>query len=215
MAALLILGAGGDKMRAPVEGGTRERILIEAQALFADAGYHGAGLQEIARRAGLRKASLFHHFASKADLYRAVLDLRVAETEALVRAVLQTDIDAEAKLCSLVDAYVDLVAEHPQHSKILLRQSLDDAADVPLSAAAQRLLDLLIDFLESGQRRGTFADTDAAAFVLGLIGSVTFLLTSAAAFAPAWPREPLTGGSVARVKQHVRQLTLRHLLPAR
>ena len=45
---------------------TRERILIEALNLFAQSGYGGASMRELARRVGIRESSLYNHFAGKA-----------------------------------------------------------------------------------------------------------------------------------------------------
>jgi AcrR family transcriptional regulator len=58
---------------------TRERILSTAASLFASRGYHGTRLHDIATVVGIQKASLFHHFPSKADIYRAALERDVAE----------------------------------------------------------------------------------------------------------------------------------------
>lgn len=54
----------------------RERILAEATREFAENGYRGASLGEIAKRAGLSQPGLLHHFRSKQDLLVAVLQRR-------------------------------------------------------------------------------------------------------------------------------------------
>src|SRR3954452_7464498 len=51
----------------------KEEILAEATRLFAERGYEGASMGDLAERVGLRKASLFHHFPSKDVLYATVL----------------------------------------------------------------------------------------------------------------------------------------------
>ena len=56
-----------------------KRILDEATRLFAERGYEGTSMGDLAERVGLRKASLFHHFASKEVLYTAALG-RLIET---------------------------------------------------------------------------------------------------------------------------------------
>ena len=53
---------------------TRERILDAAEALFAERGFEGASLREVAARVGLRNPSLYNHFDSKESLYAAVLE---------------------------------------------------------------------------------------------------------------------------------------------
>ncbi|HJO25008.1 MAG: helix-turn-helix domain-containing protein [Myxococcota bacterium] len=52
---------------------TREAILDAAEALFAERGFAGAGMREIAEVSDLTPASLYNHFRSKEALYEAVL----------------------------------------------------------------------------------------------------------------------------------------------
>ena len=58
----------------PPSGSTRDRILDAAEALFADRGYAGAAMRDLAARVDLNPASLYNHFPSKRALYEAVLE---------------------------------------------------------------------------------------------------------------------------------------------
>ncbi|GAA1513367.1 TetR/AcrR family transcriptional regulator [Nocardioides humi] len=53
---------------------SREQILREAARLFAIKGFHGTSTREIAEAVGVRQPSLFHHFASKHDIARALYE---------------------------------------------------------------------------------------------------------------------------------------------
>jgi AcrR family transcriptional regulator len=51
---------------------TRESLLHAAHELFAQRGYADVGTEEIVARAGVTRGALYHHFADKRDLFRAV-----------------------------------------------------------------------------------------------------------------------------------------------
>ena len=53
---------------------TRERILDAAQALILDHGYGSTTVDAVVNRAGITKGAFFHHFGSKADLARALVE---------------------------------------------------------------------------------------------------------------------------------------------
>jgi AcrR family transcriptional regulator len=76
--------AYGERARQREE--TRRTLLRESRRLFATRGYGAVGLAEIVQAAGVTKGALYHHFASKADLFRAVLEQvqqEVADTVAI------------------------------------------------------------------------------------------------------------------------------------
>ncbi|WP_416345456.1 TetR/AcrR family transcriptional regulator [Isoptericola peretonis] len=80
----------------------REEILQAAIAAFAEVGYHGASLREIAARVGISHPGLLHHFPTKAALLEAVLEHR----DAVDFADLDTDLEQGR---SLFEALVRLV----------------------------------------------------------------------------------------------------------
>ena len=65
-------------VRGPYAKSTKQRdvIILTALEYFAQHGYHGASMREIARQVGLSQAGLLHHFPTKADLLMAVLESR-------------------------------------------------------------------------------------------------------------------------------------------
>ncbi|MFI0445741.1 TetR/AcrR family transcriptional regulator [Actinomadura sp. 6N118] len=60
--------------RAEQREQTRRTLVRESRQLFAAKGYAAVGLSEIVRAAGVTKGALYHHFESKAELFRAVLE---------------------------------------------------------------------------------------------------------------------------------------------
>jgi TetR/AcrR family transcriptional regulator len=201
-------------MRHGGEPGTRERILAVAEATLGECGYHGTRLHEIARRVGIQKASLFHYFSSKEELYRAVLDAGVGETEQTIRRALEAEDVPLQKVRALITAYVHLIAAHPQRTKIFLRQSLGDAPSAYQATDAQRLLQAVAGFIADGQRAKVFAPIDPHALVLGVVGMVAFFFTSAPVLAPAWLGDPSSAPNVERVQRYVVEIVEHCLSPS-
>lgn len=57
-----------------MEISTKEKILDEALICFAENGYKGTNLRDLAARTGLSKSALYKHFVSKEDIWKAILD---------------------------------------------------------------------------------------------------------------------------------------------
>jgi len=139
------------------EGGSREKILDVAEALFARSGYAGVGLREVASLAGLGKSSLFHHFASKAELHLAVL-LRVFERmDAVIAPYEQTAGTAIERFERMLDGLVDALVEQPNTARLLLRglfeeDELDGSS--PSHAASQEAIDRLLRRLHNAITEG-------------------------------------------------------------
>ncbi len=86
--------------------GTRERIIEIARGLFSQHGYLGVSMSDIAGRANITKAALYHHFTGKAEIYREVLD----EVSSRLNGVIAKALDentVKARLHKLIRSYLD------------------------------------------------------------------------------------------------------------
>ena len=184
--------------------GTRDAIRAVAARFFADQGYHGTRLHEIAEYVGIQKASIFHYFASKEELFRAVLEEGHGQTEAIIRRALAAEGGWLERARGLLEAYVDLVSAHPEQAKILLRHSLGDAPDgYDGRSDSDRLLSLVTTFIADGQQAGAFAPVDGPTLVLGIVGMVAFFFTSAPVVAPHWILDLSYEERIEHVRRHV------------
>lgn len=88
---------------------TRTAILDAARTLFEEQGYFGAGLEAVAKKAGVSRQAIYLHFASKADLLTA-LHLRIYETD-VVPALERHPIWTVPTALDAVDAMISVDAE--------------------------------------------------------------------------------------------------------
>ena len=97
----------------------REQLLEAASELFVDRGYHATGMDEIADRAGVSKPVLYQHFASKLDLYLAVLAQHVEILVTSVREALDTTTDNRRRLHDAVQAFFDFIEDDSQGYRLI------------------------------------------------------------------------------------------------
>ncbi|WP_068073426.1 TetR/AcrR family transcriptional regulator [Novosphingobium lentum] len=96
-----------------------ERVLHLAFESFAEFGYEGTTVRELAKRLGVSHNLLNVRFGSKADLWRRAVDWRVARFGAPVFSVFdRTDLDPESRLRLLVHRFCGWAAENPSFISI-------------------------------------------------------------------------------------------------
>lgn len=103
---------------------TPERLLDAAEAEFAARGFGATRLEDVARRAGLRRPSLLHHFADKQALYAAVVERAFgALTDGLAGAMAEHGTFAR-RLDALVLTCARFLAARPTLAALVLRELL-------------------------------------------------------------------------------------------
>jgi TetR/AcrR family transcriptional regulator len=203
----------------PSSHSSREKLLEVAEARFAQRGFAGVGMREVAVAAGLGKSSLFHHFPTKAELYVAVIERVIARIEAHVLPALAKAGGVLAQLDRAVDALVDALAEHPTTARLLLRSLVEEdelaAATPPGAAAVEARIHALVArftaLLAAGVASGELRPASERDAVQTLIGAAVYH------FASGEFGETVLGGplfsaeAVARRKREMKSLLLHGL----
>jgi AcrR family transcriptional regulator len=165
-------GAGRAAPRSgpPPSRSRREEILDCATRLFAARGYEGTSMSELADEVGLRKASLFHHFASKEVLYAAVLARLLEEVgAAIVENVVRPGTFAE-RLDAMSDGLTALLGAQPFAARLLVREVMDWGPVVRdhLADKIVRVLEAAEAFMRAGQEAGAFTPMEPRQLVISL-----------------------------------------------
>jgi TetR/AcrR family transcriptional regulator len=162
---------------------TRDRVLMVALQLFADHGYRGTSLRDIAKRIGIKAPSLLHHFPSKQQLYLAVLDrIFNGMEDAAHRAMAASGGPQEAIKHAIADS-IDFMAREPDAMKLLWKEFSDESG-VGRSVMKRRLPPLnalAVNFVFTGQRQGAFrTDIDPFNYIQTLNSIITGYYSTAA-----------------------------------
>jgi AcrR family transcriptional regulator len=188
---------------------SREKILEVAEARFAQRGYAGVGLREVAEAAGLGKSSLFHHFDTKAALYGAVLDRVLERIDLRMRRALDASSDPRAQLAAAVIALIDTLAEDPPAARLLLRSVFEDddiSPDAPELAASHARLDALIariaQAITDGIAAGALRRISVPDAIQTLIGAAVYPFASGE-FGEKLAGEIFSAEAIARRKREV------------
>lgn len=83
----------------------KERILTSAQRLVQQRGFNGFSYADVAQEVGIRKASLHHHFPSKADLGVALIQAYTAQLSCALADINGSKPTAHDKLAAYIDIY--------------------------------------------------------------------------------------------------------------
>jgi AcrR family transcriptional regulator len=113
----------------------RERILGAAQEVFAQRGYHGSSLDDIAKASGTSKALIYEHFESKQQLHEILIQEHAEELARRFTANAAAGLVGEARLRAGVDVFFGWVEERREAWQALFR----DAADPELAPLIDRL----------------------------------------------------------------------------
>lgn len=115
---------GAPRRRMPAAD-RRALILEAARAAFAEGGYHGTSLEDVADRAGVSKALLYEHFSSKRELHAAMLEMHaLGLVEALAGALAAAD-PGEDRMRAGLEAFFGYVEERRGVWRILFRGAGD------------------------------------------------------------------------------------------
>ena len=192
---------------------TAERILDAAEPLFAERGYEGASLREIARRAQIQQPGLYNHFASKADLYAAVLDRALSPMAAAMQKHFR-NAGPRAALIELTDVMTDLLLDHPKMAS-LFQQALQGDGESVGNQLMQGWLDrLLTQGLEAmGAAKRKDADrAELALQVIAMFNLTTGYFLSQRALASMVDGDITDPKNIARQKRLLTKLA-RAMLP--
>ena len=173
---ITIEGVAGSARMAGEE--RRHQILGVAMRLFSERGFRGTTTKEIAHAAGVSEAMVFRHFATKEELYAAILDHKACAGDKFEPAEMAAEAikrkDDRAVFESLALGALNHHENDPEFQRLLLHSALEkhELAQMFFDEFVRRVYDFLGSYIRERQREGALIEIDPAIVVRAFIGMV-------------------------------------------
>ena len=157
-------------------GKTAEKILTAARAVFAENGYSGTHMNEIALRAGVNKATLYYQIGDKDTLYANVIHQVIGNTaQGIAEAVAKVE-HPEEKLKAYIHNIANTVDKNPELPPIMMREIASGGQTLPRVVVEDiaSVLKVLIGILDQGKKKGIFTDTIPFLIHMMIVGTILF-----------------------------------------
>jgi AcrR family transcriptional regulator len=202
-------------MEAKSVAGTRETILAVARRRFAERGFAGTSLAEIADEVGIRTPSLFHHFPSKLALYRAVLLDGFDDWIELMDETTADPGDGWPQVEHVLRTAFSFLGERPDFVRLARWEALDGGPVLAqeLAAVLNPMFERAVGFLEREMQEGRVRRCDARLLVLTGYGAVLSYLSDAPMVGALLGHDPLSPRALAAEQEHIVDLFRHALVP--
>jgi AcrR family transcriptional regulator len=153
-----------------------ESLLAVAVTVFNERGYDGTSMEDLSRRLGITKSSIYYHVSSKEDLLRLALDRALGGLFAVAEEVKSSSRPAIERLEQLVRGSVRVLAERLPYVTLLLRARGNTATERRALARRREFDEIVADLVKQAERDGDIRpDVDpvvTARLLFGLVNSL-------------------------------------------
>jgi TetR/AcrR family transcriptional regulator len=155
---------------------TIPRILNTAAAVFAESGFAGARMDEIADRAGVNKATIYYHIGDKETLYTRVLHEHFASAGDRFDQILQQAESPEEKLSLYIQHIAQVMDQDPHKAVMMLRELAGGGVNFPDIVAQDlaAIVNKLAGILAEGENQGRFIHVNPISVHFLVIGALIF-----------------------------------------
>ena len=194
---------------------TRQALLQAGAELFAERGFDGVPIDELAARAGVNKALISYHFRGKRGLYLAILESAFAALAERLKAVEADASSARDTLRAFLQTFERFARERPGFPTLFMREVLASGIDAAVLPQLLEIIGFSRRLAERGAREGLFRRVDPVLLHLALVGSLIFFFATEPARrkAAAQARVGFVLPDAKAFLRYLEGLTLRGLAP--
>jgi AcrR family transcriptional regulator len=197
---------------------TREQILGAATSEFAENGFDGARIDQIAARSGANKRMLYHYFGNKEGLFFAVLERAYEDIRHSEGSLHFESLDPRAAMRKLIEFSFDYCIDNPHFIRLLNSENLYSGRHLRKSASIRqmhsRLLETISEILERGQSAGVFRlNVDPLQLYVSIAGLGYFYVSNIHTLSAIFGQDLSRPHVRAQRRRHVVDVILEYLKP--
>lgn len=159
------------------------QIMEAAEKLFADKGFEGTSVRDIAEGAGVNLAMISYYFGSKEKLMEAMFDHRASSSMLQLEEMVNDKTMAPLqKVEKLIDRYIDRLFTHQCFHRIMVREQMvsnNGLIAERIYEIKRRNQALIKELIAQGQRTGEFRkNIDVPLLMITLVGTISQMITT-------------------------------------
>lgn len=199
----------------------KSHILNMAMELFAEKGFEGSSIRDLAARAGVNVAMVNYYFGSKEKLFESLVEQKASYTRGVLDEIVKnTVLSYIEKIDAVIDTYVIRLFSHRTFHRVIHQEMMLNQRE----SLQQSIVDIVFpntlkirQILEEGMQKREFKQIDTTMVIATLIGTINQVLLSRMMCNKLINKEP---GYIPyddeqfrdRVTGHIKQLMRDHLL---
>ena len=159
--------------------GVYERIIHSASKVFAEKGYHGSNLREIAQDAGINKAMLFYYFKNKENLYFSILSLAFQEILERSKKIYVNQKSSFEKINEMIASFTQIYIKNKDFFLIAMNE-FESVKIMPLmknSNYIYQINNIFVAIIQEGIKNREFRELDPRMTAVSIIGMIKLLIT--------------------------------------
>ncbi|HTE10873.1 MAG TPA: TetR family transcriptional regulator [Chitinophagaceae bacterium] len=196
-------------------------IINHAVELFAEKGFEGTSIRDLATRAGVNVAMINYYFGSKEKLFESLVEERASYSRGILDEIAHNaSYSAIEKIEHIIDAYINKLFTNRKFHRVLHQEMMLSQRETLAQAIVEILYPntlIIRGVIEAGMEKGVFRKVDAPLVIASIVGTINQVLLSKKMCIKLLDKEsdyvPYDDPRFAeRLSDHLKQLMRAHLL---
>ena len=160
----------------------KEHIINHAVELFAEKGFEGTSIRDLAAKAGVNVAMVNYYFGSKEKLFENMVELKASYTRGMLDEIAKSDSYTDIQKVELIiDSYIGKIFSNRKFHRVLHQEMMLSKRE----GMQQSIVDILFPnsliikgVIDAGIKKGSFRKVDSPLVIATIIGTINQVLLS-------------------------------------